>query len=130
MKHNLIALGLISILSGLACPPSGLTQDLSAFFTVKPVDPSDASPAALMIKSRIEALGYGDVKDLARERPAASTASHRNTVEIAVAIDKGDRISPPVPQTAGSALAPAVGVASRYVSGGAGRKARLRPTWA
>ena len=44
MKHNLIALGLISILSGLAGPPSGLTQDSSAFFTVKPVDSADASP--------------------------------------------------------------------------------------
>jgi|HubBroStandDraft_3_1064219.scaffolds.fasta_scaffold598793_2 hypothetical protein len=44
MKHNLIALGLISILSGLAGPPSGLTQASSAFFTVEPVGPSDASP--------------------------------------------------------------------------------------
>ena len=104
MKHNLIALGLISILSGLAGPPSGLTQDSSAFFTVKPVDPADASPAALMIKSRIEAFGYGDVKDLARDRTGGWHGhATRNKVEITVSVDKGGRITAPKPTNGGSA---------------------------
>ena len=57
MKHNLFALGLISILTGLAGPHSGVAQDSSASYTVNPVSPSDAGPAAAAIKSWIEALG-------------------------------------------------------------------------
>jgi hypothetical protein len=91
-------------LSGLAGPPSGLTQDSSAFYTVNPVGPSDASPAALAIRSRIEALGYGDVKDLARDR-AGGWHGHvtRNKVEIAMSVDKGGRITAPKPTNGGSA---------------------------
>jgi hypothetical protein len=73
MKHNLIALGLISILTDLAGPQSGVAQDSSAPYTVNPVSPSNASPAAVAIKSRIEAWGYGDVKDLSRDRTGSGT---------------------------------------------------------
>ena len=129
MKHNLSALGLISILTGLASPPSSLAQDSSASYTVNPVSPSDASPAAAAIKSRIEAWGYGDVKDLSRDRTGGWHAHViRNKVEIAVSVDKGGRI------TAQSANKPPAarcsqlyGIASRYVSGGAGANGSLGP---
>ncbi len=77
MKHNLFALGLASILTGLSCSHAGLAQD----------------PSAAAIKSRIEAWGYGDVKDLSRERTGGWHARViRDNVEIAVSIDKGGRI--------------------------------------
>jgi hypothetical protein len=124
MKHNLLALGLISILAG---PQSGVAQDSSASYTVNPISPSDASPAAAAIKSRIEAWGYGDVKDLSRD-PTGGWHAHvlRNKVEIAVSVDKGGRITA---QSASRQLAARCsqlyGVASRYVSGGAGAEGSL-----
>jgi hypothetical protein len=94
MKHNLFALGLISILTGLADPQASLAQDLSASYTVNPVSPSDASPAAAAIKSRIEAWGYGDVKDLSRDRTGVWHAHViRKEVEIALSVDKGGRLT-------------------------------------
>jgi hypothetical protein len=129
MKHNLFALSLISILTGLAGSPSGLAQDSSASYTVNPVSPSDASAAAAAIKSRIEAWGYGDVKDLTRDRTGGWHAHvTRNKVEIAVSVDKGGRITI---QSANKQLAARCsqlfGTASRYVSGGAGAEGSLGP---
>lgn len=106
MKHNLFALGLVSLLTGLGSPLAGLAQD----------------PSALAIRSRIEALGYGDVKDLARDR-TGGWHGHvvRNNVETAVSVDKGGRI---IAQSADRQRAARCnqlyGIASRTVSGGAG----------
>jgi hypothetical protein len=127
MKHNLIALGLISILTGLAGPPSGVAQDSSAPYTVNPVSPSNASPAAVAIKSRIEAWGYGDVKDLSRDR-TGSWYAHviRNGVEIAVSVDKGGRITAPsANKQLAASCSQLFGIASHYVSGGAGAEGSL-----
>jgi hypothetical protein len=106
MKHNLFALGLVSTLAGLSSPRASLAQD----------------PSAAAIKSRIEAWGYGEVKDLSRDRTGGWHARVvRNNVEIAVSIDKGGRI---IAQPADGQLAARCnqlyGIASRAVSGGAG----------
>jgi hypothetical protein len=127
MKHNLFALGLMSILTGLAGPPSGLAQDSSASYAGHPVSPSAAGPAALAIKSRLEAWGYGNVKDLSRDRTGGWHAHvTRNQVEIAVTVDKGGRITA---QSANAQLAARCsqlfGIATRYVSGGAGAEGSL-----
>jgi hypothetical protein len=129
MKHNLFALGLISILTGLAGPPSGLAQDSSASYTAPPVSPSDAGPAAMAIKSRLEAWGYGDVKNLSRDRTGGWHAHvTRNKVEIAVAVDKGGRITAQSPTVQLAARCSQLsGTASRYVSGGAGAEGSLGP---
>jgi len=88
MKHNLFALGLISILTGLSSPRASLAQD----------------PSAAAIKSRIEAWGYGEVKDLSRDRTGGWHARVvRNNVEIAVSVDKGGRITAAKPTNGGSA---------------------------
>jgi hypothetical protein len=122
MKHILFALGLISILTGLAGPQSGLAQDSSASYTANPVSPSDADPAAMAIKSRLEAWGYGDVKDLSRDR-TGGWHGHvtRDKVEIAVSVDKGGRITAQSPNAQlATRCNQLYGTASRYVSGGAG----------
>jgi hypothetical protein len=127
MKHNLFALGLMSILNGLADPPSGLAQDSSASYTATPVSPSDASPAALAIKSRLEAWGYGDVTDLSRDRTGGWHAHvTKNKVEIAVAVDKGGRITTlSANKQLAARCSQLFGTASRYVSGGAGAEGSL-----
>ena len=127
MKHNLFALGLLSILTGLANPPSGLAQDSSASYTAHPASPSAADPAAQAIKSRLEAWGYGDVKDLSRDRTGGWHAHvTRSTVEIAVAVDKGGRITAQSPNAPLAARCSQLfGMASRYVSGGAGAEGSL-----
>ena len=127
MKHNLFALGLISILTGLAGFSSGFAQDSSAPYTVNPLSPSDASPAATAIKSRIEAWGYGDVKDLSRDRTGTWHAHViRNEVEIAVSVDKGGRITaPPANRQLAARCSQLYGIANRYVSGGAGAEGSL-----
>jgi hypothetical protein len=126
MKHNLFALGLMSILSGLAGPPSGLAQD-SSTSTVTPASPSDASPAVLAIKSRLEAWGYGDVKDLSGDCPAVWHAHViRNEVEIAVSVDKGGRITAPsANKQLVARCSQLFGIASHYASGGAGAEGSL-----
>jgi hypothetical protein len=127
MKHNLFELGLISILTGLVGPQSGVAQDSSASYTVNPVSPSDASAVAAPIKSRIEAWGYGDVKDLSRDR-TGSWHAHviRNKVEIAVSVDKGGRITAQLANKQRAARCRQLyGIASRYVSGGAGAEGTL-----
>jgi hypothetical protein len=127
MKHNLFALGLISILTGFAGPPSGLAQDSSASYTAHPVSPADADPAAMAIKSRLEAWGYGDVKDLSRDRTGGWHAHvTRDKVEIAVAVDKGGRITVQSPNAQLAARCSQLyGTASRYASGGAGAEGSL-----
>jgi hypothetical protein len=125
MKHNLFALGLISILTGLAGFSSGVAQDSSASYTVNPVSPSDAAAAA--IKSRLEAWGYGDVKDLSRDR-TGGWHGHviRDKVEIAVSVDKGGRITAPsANRELAARCSQLYGIASRYVSGGAGAEGSL-----
>jgi hypothetical protein len=106
MKHNLFALGLASILTGLSCSHAGLAQD----------------PSAAAIKSRIEAWGYGDVKDLSRERTGGWHARViRDNVEIAVSIDKGGRIiAQPADKQRAARCNQLYAIASRTVSGGAG----------
>src|SRR5260370_808157 len=94
MKRNLFAFGLISILTGLVNPQASLAQDLSPFYTVNPVGPSDENPTAAAIKSKIEAWGYGDVESLSRDRAGVWHGRvMRNRVEIAVSVDKGGRIT-------------------------------------
>ena len=109
-----------------------MAQDSSASYIVIPVSPSDASPGAAAIKSRIEAWGYGDVKDLWRDRTGGWHAHViRNKVEMAVSVDKGGRISAQANKqlTADKQLAARCsqlyGIASRYVSGGAGAEGSL-----
>jgi hypothetical protein len=127
MKHNLFALGLISILTGLAGFSSSLAQDSSAPYAVNPLGPSDAATAATAIKSRLEAWGYREVKDLSRDR-TGGWHGHvtKDNVEIAVSIDKGGRITAP---SANRLLAvrcsQLYGIANRYVSGGAGAEGSL-----
>jgi hypothetical protein len=106
MKHNLFALGLVSILTGLSSPQASLAQD----------------PSAAAIKSRIEAWGYGEVKDLSRDRTGGWHARVvRNNVEIAVSVDKGGRIiAQPADKQLGARCNQLYGIASRTVSGGAG----------
>ena len=88
MKHHLFTFCLVSMLTGLSGPQAGLAQD----------------PSAAAIKSRIEAWGYGDVKDLSRDRTGGWHAHVvRNNVEIAVSVDKGGRITAPKPTNGGSA---------------------------
>jgi hypothetical protein len=129
MKYNLFAFGLISVLAGLASSQASLAQDLSASYTVNLVSPSDASPAAAAIKSRIEARGYGDVEDLARDRSGVWHAHViRNKVEIAVSVDKGGRITAqPANEQLAARCSRLYGIASRYVSGGAGADGSLGP---
>ena len=96
-------------------------------YTVNPISSSDACPGAAAIKSRIEAWGYGDVRDLSRDRTGGWHAHViRNKVEIAVSVDKGSRITA---QSASKQLAARCSqlyeVASRYVSGGAGAEGSL-----
>lgn len=106
MKRNLFTLGMVSLLAGLSGPPAGSAQDLSA----------------LAIKSRIEALGYGDVKDLAPDR-TGGWHGHVvwNDVEIAVSVDKGGRIiARPADKQQAARCNQLYAIASRSVSGGAG----------
>jgi hypothetical protein len=127
MKHNLFALGLISVLTGLAGFSSGVAQNSSASFAVNPVKPSDAGAAAAAIKSRLEAWGYGDVKDLSRDR-TGGWHGHviRDKVEIAVSVDKGGRITAPsANRQLAARCSQLYGIASRYVSGGAGAEGSL-----
>jgi len=106
MRHNLFALGLVSILTGLSSPQASLAQD----------------PSAAAIKSRIEAWGYGEVKDLSRDRTGGWHARVvRNNVEIAVSVDKGGRImAQPADKQLAARCNQLYGIASRAVSGGAG----------
>ena len=122
MKRNLFASGLIAILTGLVSPQASRAQDLSPSYTVKPVGPSDSSPAAAAIKSRIEAWGYGDVESLARDRAGVWHAHViRNKVEIAVAVDKGGRITAQAGNDQRAARCSELyRIASRYVSGPGG----------
>ena len=113
MKHNLFTLGLVSLLTGLSSPPAGLAQD----------------PSVLAIKSRIEALGYGDVKDLSRDR-TGGWHGHvvRNNVEIAVSVDKGGRIvARPADKQQAARCNRLYAIASRSVSGGAGAEGSSAP---
>jgi hypothetical protein len=126
MKHNLLALGLISVLTGLAGFSSGLAQNSSAPYAVNPVNPSDAGAAA-PIKSRLEAWGYGEVKDLSRDR-TGGWHGHviMDKVEIAVSVDKGGRIAAPSANRQMAARCSQLyGIASLYVSGGAGAEGSL-----
>jgi hypothetical protein len=127
MKHTLFASALISVLAGLASSQASVAQDLSASYTVNPVSPSDASPAAAAIRSRIEVWGYGDVKELSRDRSGVWHAHViRNEVEIAVAVDKGGRITAQSADKQPAARCSQLyGIASRYVSGGAGANGSL-----
>ncbi|SRR5258708_4530692 len=106
MKNNLFALGLVSILTGLGSSPPGLAQDSSA----------------AAIKSRIKAWGYGDVKDLSRDRTGGWHAHVvKNNVEIAVSVDKGGRIvAQPADKQRAARCNQLYAIASRSVSGGAG----------
>jgi hypothetical protein len=116
MKHRHFALGLVSLLAGLGSPPAGLAQDRSA----------------LAIKSRIEALGYGDVKDLSRD-PTGGWHAHvvRNNVEIAVSVDKGGRIiAQPADKQQAARCNELYAIASRTVSGGAGAQGSSAPDMA
>jgi len=122
MKHSLCRLGLLSVLTGLASLQASLAQGISDSYPVRPLSPSDASPAAAAVKSRIEAWGYGHVKDLSRDRTGSRHAHViKNAVEVAVSVDKGGRI---IAQSTGTPLAvrcnQLYAIASRYVSGGAG----------
>jgi hypothetical protein len=123
VKHNLIAFGLIS---ALISSQASVAQDSSASYTVNSASPSDANPAAA-IKSRIEAWGYGSVKDLSGDRTGGWHAHViRNNVEIAVSVDKGGRITAQSPNKQLAARCSQLyGIASHYVSGGAGPEGSL-----
>jgi len=122
MKHSLYRLGLLSALTSLASLQIGLAQGLSDSYAVRPLGPSDASPAGAVVKSRIEAWGYGYVKDLSRDRTGDWHAHViKNAVEVAVSVDKGGRMiaqstNKPLVERCNQLYA----IASRYVSGGAG----------
>jgi hypothetical protein len=89
MKQNFFAFGLVAIVTGLVSPQASLAQHSSTSYAVNPIGPSDASPAAASIRSRIEAWGYGDVMDLSRDRSGVWHAHViRNEVEIVVSVDK------------------------------------------
>src|SRR6266478_4357486 len=122
MKRNLFTSSLMAILTGLASPQAGLAQDSSPSYAVNPISPSDASPAAAAIKSRIEAWGYGDVESLSRDRAGVWHARViRNRVEIAVSVDKGGRITAQAGNVGGPARCSELyDIASRYVSGRGG----------
>jgi hypothetical protein len=124
MKLSFLMFGLVGV---LASPWASLAQDLSMSPTVNPIGPSDASPVAAAIKSRIEALGHGSVIDLSRDRFGVWHAHvMRNEVEIAVSVDKGGRITT---QSANGQPAARCNllyaIASRYVPGGAGADGAL-----
>ena len=130
MKQNFFAFGLVAILTGLVGSQASLAQHSSTSYAINPIGPSDASPAAASIRSRIEAWGYGDVMDLSRDRSGVWHAHViRNEVEIAVSVDKGGRITTPSangqPAIRCSLL---YAIASRYVSGGAGADGSLGPS--
>ena len=111
MKTTLLTLGLISLLAG-----SATAQTVTG-------EASHAPPAAAAtIRSRLEAWGYGEVKDLSRDRTGGWHAHVvRNHVEIAVSVDKGGRI---IAQPANGQLSARCNqlydIARRYASGGAG----------
>jgi len=111
MKHHLFTFCLVSMLTGLSGPQAGLAQD----------------PSAAAIKSRIEAWGYGDVKDLLRDRTGGWHAHVvRNNVEIAVSVDKGGRITAqPADKQLAARCNQLYAIASRSVSGGAGAEGSL-----
>lgn len=129
MKLYFFRLGLLSVLTSLTSLQVSLAQGLSDSYAVKPLGPSDASPVAAVIKSRIEAWGYGHVKDLSRDR-TGNWHAHilKNKVEIAVSVDKGGRITA---QSTDKQLAARCNqlyaIAIRYVSGGAGAQGSLEP---
>jgi hypothetical protein len=111
MKTNLFTLGLVSILAGSATAQA---------FTGP--GPDASSTAAATIRTRIEAWGYGEVKNLSRDRTGGWHAHVvKNNVEIAVSVDKGGRI---VAQSANGQLSARCNqlydIATRYASGGAG----------
>ena len=97
---------MVSILTALSTSHAVLAQD----------------PSAAAIKSRIEAWGYGDVKDLSRNRTGGWHAHVvRNKVEIAVSVDKGGRIiAQPANKQQAARCNRLYMIASRTVSGGAG----------
>jgi hypothetical protein len=111
MKHSLLTFCLVSLLTGLSGPQAGLAQD----------------PSVAAIQSRIEAWGYGDVKDLSRDRTGGWHAHVvRNNVEIAVAVDKGGRITAqPADKQLAARCNQLYAIASRSVSGGAGAEGSL-----
>ena len=119
MKRWFLTFGLVAV---LVSPWASLAQDLPTSPTVNPVGPSDAGPVAAAIKSRIEAMGYGDVTYLSRDRSGVWHAHvMKNEVETAVLVDKGGRITV---QSVGGQPAERCNllytIASLYVSGGAG----------
>jgi hypothetical protein len=121
MKCNLFAAGLIALLTGLVSPQASLAQHLSPSYTVNQVGPSDASPTAAAIKSRIEAWGYGDVESLSRDRSGVWHARvMKNKVEIAVSVDKGGRITAQPGNQLAARCSQLYGIASRSVSGPGG----------
>ena len=112
MKTNLLALGLVLLLAGSATAQAFGGQGSPA-----------SSDAAAAIRSRIEAWGYGEVKDLSRE-PTGGWHGHvvKDNVEIAVSVDKGGRI---VAQLSGNSHLAArckqlYNIARVYAPGGAG----------
>jgi hypothetical protein len=111
MKHRLFAFCLVSLLPGLSGPQPGLAQD----------------PSTAAIRSRIAAWGYGDVKDLSRDRTGGWHAHVvRNNVEIAVAVDKGGRITAqPADKQLAARCNQLSAIASRSASGGAGAEGSL-----
>jgi hypothetical protein len=124
VKYNIVALGLIAILTS---SQASLAQDSSASHSGNSANPSDVNPAAAAIKSKIEAWGYGTVKDLSRD-PTGGWHAHviRNNIEIAVSVDKGGRITAqPANQNLAARCSQLYGIASRYVSGGAGAEGSL-----
>jgi hypothetical protein len=116
MRHNLFALGAVSILTALSSSLAALAQD----------------PSAAAIKSRIEAWGYGDVEDLSRDRTGRWHAHVvRNNVEIAVSVDKGGRIiAQPADKQQAARCNQLYAIASRFVSGGAGAEGSSVPDMA
>jgi len=122
MKRNLFTTSLITLLTGLAGAPASQAQESSPSYIVNPVGPSDASPVAAAIKSRIEAWGCGKVENLSRDRSGVWHAHvTRNQVEIAVSVDKGGRITAQAGNDRSAARCwQLYGIASRYLSGGGG----------
>ena len=114
MKYNLLALRVVSILTALSSSHAALAQDPSA---------------AAEIRSRIEAWGYGDVKDLSRDR-TGGWHGHvvKNNIEIAVSVDKGGRIiAHPADKQQAARCNQLYEIASRTVSGGAGAEGSSAP---
>jgi hypothetical protein len=124
MKRSVCAFGLIAVLMSAWASQA---QNVSTAPAVNPIGPSDAGPVAAAIKSRIEAMGYGDVMYLSRDRSGVWHAHvMKNEVETAVLVDKGGRITV---QSVGGQPAERCNllytIASLHVSGGAGANGAL-----